>query len=124
MTRDDIRLEMTCGACPEQYDAFVGDKQVGYLRLRHGGFTVDYPDCGGETIYEASPMGDGCFENGERDNYLNAAKTAIFLKMTEGDNSSLYSTIELAIIDWSNNGTLTAGQLTREIIEIIKSKIP
>lgn len=31
----------------------------------------------------------------------------------------LYQQIETAIIKWSNDGTQTAGTLTREIIEII-----
>jgi len=32
---------------------------------------------------------------------------------------SLYQQIEQAIIRWSNDGTKTAGTLTREIMEII-----
>lgn len=76
-TINDIRLVQTCGACPEQYDAFIGDKQVGYLRLRHGFFRVDYPECGGKTIYGAHPQGDGIFESDERAKYLEAAKEAI-----------------------------------------------
>ena len=78
---DEIHLKQTCGACPEQYDAFHGGKQVGYLRLRHGHFTVDYPDSGGETIYTASPDGDGIFESHEREKYLSAAKIAIASKL-------------------------------------------
>lgn len=72
-----IRLVQTCFACPEQYDAFDGDTQVGYLRLRHGKFRVDAPDCGGETIYQAAPKGDGCFEPDERDYYFRLAVDAI-----------------------------------------------
>lgn len=72
-----IRLEQTSGACPEQYDAYIGDRMVGYLRLRHGCFRVDYPDCGGETIFEASPHGDGEFVDHERDYFLAEAKLAI-----------------------------------------------
>jgi len=34
-------------------------------------------------------------------------------------DSSLYGDIELAIISWSNDGTKTAGVLTREIIDIV-----
>lgn len=30
-----IHLVKTCEACPEQYDAYLGEKRVGYLRLRH-----------------------------------------------------------------------------------------
>jgi hypothetical protein len=34
----------------------------------------------------------------------------------------LYSDIELAIIYWTIDGTQTAGELTREIISIIKQQ--
>ena len=70
-------LKMTCGACPEQYDVFHGDEQVGYLRLRHGTFSASVPDYGGETVYEAYPQGDGIFEDDERVFYLRAAVRAI-----------------------------------------------
>lgn len=70
----EINLVQTCGACPEQYNAYVGDRLVGYLRLRHGCFRVDFPDCGEKTIYEAYPDGDGFFTADERDGYLNIAK--------------------------------------------------
>ena len=36
------------------------------------------------------------------------------------DKLSLYQQIEAAIIRWSNDGTKTAGSLTREIMELIK----
>jgi len=74
---ETIELVQTCGACPEQYEAFIKNKQVGYLRLRHGVFSVESPDCGGEIIYEATLNGDGIFDEDERDYYLNAAKSAI-----------------------------------------------
>lgn len=35
--------------------------------------------------------------------------------------NNLYSQIEHAIISWSNDGTKTAGTLTREIINIINN---
>ena len=76
-TADEIDLRMTCGACPEQYDAYIGELQVGYLRLRHGAFRVDVPRCGGEVAYAAYPEGDGCFTDSEQDHYLNEAKRAI-----------------------------------------------
>lgn len=73
-----IRFDMTCSACPEQYDAYLGDEQVGYLRLRHGTFRVDVPDCAAQTIYTAHPQGDGCFASKtERDHYLRRAAKAI-----------------------------------------------
>jgi hypothetical protein len=79
-----IKLILTCGACPEQYDAVLDGKTVGYLRLRHGSFRVDVPECGGETIYEASPEGDGAFEDHERDYYLRFAVDAIQRWLADG----------------------------------------
>lgn len=68
---------MTCGACPEQYDAMLDGKRVGYLRLRHGYFYAAVPDVGGETVYESYPKGDGMFEDDERTTELNNALKAI-----------------------------------------------
>lgn len=76
----EIRLEETCGACPEQYDAYLGDYKVGYLRLRHGIFTVQ---CGGRTVFEAYPDGDGCFTAEERNRYLELAKFTIWQWLKE-----------------------------------------
>lgn len=73
-----IKLIQTCGVCPEQYDAFIGPVQVGYLRLRHRFFYVDYPDYGGKTIYTANPKGDGVFTYEEREHYLTKACEAIW----------------------------------------------
>lgn len=68
------KLVLTCGACPEQYDVFDSDgKEVGYLRLRHGNFTVRCPDVCGEMVYYASPKGDGIFESDERFKFLTIA---------------------------------------------------
>ncbi len=75
--KPEIKLVETCWACPEQYDAFLNGKQVGYLRLRHGQFTVECPDVEDELVYSAKPIGDGRFETNERDLYLNKAKKAI-----------------------------------------------
>lgn len=73
-----IELVMTCGACPEQYDAYNEQgRMVGYLRLRHGYFSVEVPDCGGVTVFEAEPQGDGSFDGSERNMFLKAAIDAI-----------------------------------------------
>ncbi|HEX6032900.1 MAG TPA: hypothetical protein VFY83_00650 [Anaerolineales bacterium] len=78
MTENLIRLERTCLACPEQYDAYLGFKRVGYLRLRHGQFTVHCPDTAEEMVYVAYPKGDGIFEDDEREHYLRFAVYAIY----------------------------------------------
>lgn len=81
------QLEQTCGACPEQYDVFHNEIEAGYLRLRHGRFTVEYPSVGGEEIYSACPRGDGTFHDDERERYLTEAIQAI-RQRHEGINSS------------------------------------
>ena len=84
-----IVLKQTCGGCPEQYDAFMDSldgAKVGYLRLRWGEFRVDFPDCGGETIYVAS-VGDGwtgAFDDDQRDKYLRFAVDAIERRLKYG----------------------------------------
>lgn len=78
-TIEDIKLELTCSACPEQYDAFIDGRKVGYLRLRHGRFTAEAIDQDGryEEVYYAATEGDGIFESDERDVHLSNAKLAI-----------------------------------------------
>jgi len=85
-----FRLVQTCGACPEQYDVYLGDREVGYMRLRHGYF---YAECLGETVYEAHPRGDGIFEYEERDHYLNAACRAIETKLNEEPEENLFEIV-------------------------------
>lgn len=59
----------TCGAYPGQYDVY--DKlrnMVGYVRLRCGGLTCEYPEACGEIIYSASVADGttGMFEDHEQ----------------------------------------------------------
>ena len=84
------RLICTCSACPEQYAVYdnKAGQQIGYLRLRHGHFRADYPTCGGETVYEAKPTGDGSFENDhERVYFLSIASAILELKHKQTTNS-------------------------------------
>ena len=77
-----IKLVRTSLAMPEQYDAFdESGEQVGYLRLRHGRFRVDFPAVGGQTIFEARPKGDGIFDDDERDFYLQQACDALAARL-------------------------------------------
>ena len=85
---NEIKWVMTCPAYPEQYDAFYQGKQVGYLRLRHGCFSVEYPNAGGERIYYAENLNaDGCFDDDERAHFLNIARQVIAMKLAEKDKS-------------------------------------
>jgi hypothetical protein len=79
-----INFILTCGACPEQYDAFEDGRLIGYLRLRSGFFTVDYIDGKGEyeRVFEDCPEGDGVFaDEVERQFYLIEAALALVKKM-------------------------------------------
>lgn len=80
------------GACPEQYDVYRNGENVGYLRLRHGGFRAE---CRGETVYTASPHGDGIFDPEERDHFLNEACQAILAALckSETQTPALYEMI-------------------------------
>lgn len=74
-----LDLVCTCGACPEQYDAFYEGEYVGYFRLRHGGFTVD--DSKDNTILSESTIGDGVFDSTEREDCLTRGCLAILRGM-------------------------------------------
>lgn len=71
---DKLRLLRTCDACPEQYDVYIGDDCIGYMRLRHGCFYAQYR---GLNVFECEPRGDGSFYDDERDTWLNLASAAI-----------------------------------------------
>ena len=82
----DYNLILTCPCCPEQYDVFDSEgKKVGYLRLRHGGFRADYPDCGGDTVYRYSfdDAWKGIFDDEEREFFLTEAVKAIHNRIKE-----------------------------------------
>lgn len=76
---DNVILTRTCTAFPEQYDAFdSGWNLIGYLRIRHGLFTVEAPDVGGTVVYETmTSSGAGCFNDEERSTFLDRAKVAL-----------------------------------------------
>jgi len=82
-----LHFKVTSHVCPEQYDVFNGrGMPVGYVRLRHGQFRVDYPRCLEETlIHEDLEHDDGCFVSEERRAYwLGKAAEAIRARMKEG----------------------------------------
>lgn len=55
---DGMLFQMTCSACPEQYDVWYNEKQIGYIRLRWGILRAYYPSHMGDKVYEAI-IGDG-----------------------------------------------------------------
>lgn len=85
-----LNFTQTCCACPEQYDVFDRDgEQVGYVRLRWGYLSCEYPDVGGELLYEAD-IGDswtGGFENEEqRMRHLNKIAYRILERIGSDEN--------------------------------------
>lgn len=82
-----LRLVRTCTACPEQYDVFNGNTQVGYLRLRHGEFRASCPDYNGKTVYTCCTVGDGMFDDDvERMCELRHAMNAINYELHKEEN--------------------------------------
>jgi hypothetical protein len=77
MEINGYKIIQTCSVCPEQYDVFKNNQQVGYLRLRYGCFTANCPDVEGKEVYFAIPKGVNSFEEDEREFYLNNAIKAI-----------------------------------------------
>lgn len=82
---DGFEFVRTSIACPEQYNVFLNGVRVGYLRLRHGIFRVDFPDVGGETVYSTHPNADGEFKDNERMYYLKQAVEAIKKRLKTSD---------------------------------------
>lgn len=74
-------------ACPEQYDVYPFDSKdiCGYVKIRCGKVRCDYPDAGGETIYQKRISEDnlqGCFDSHEeRMFYLTEIAKAINAKL-------------------------------------------
>jgi hypothetical protein len=75
---------------PEQYNVYLDDTQIGYLRLRHGCFSAFYPDHGGDHVYAASTRGDGEFAPDERQGFLDeAVKALLETHATAGENQEI-----------------------------------
>ena len=86
-----LNFVKTCAASPEQYEVFdsIGE-HVGYVRLRWGRLTCEYPDVGEEYIY-VTRIGDGWtgeFESQEqRENHLNAIADKIIERIGKNNEN-------------------------------------
>lgn len=94
-----IELRQLNTACPEDYNAYLDGKQVAYLRLRHGSFTVRCPDGGGDVVYSGNPKGDGIFDDDEeRQLFLQRVVNAI-IKWVKREPEEKLAEFELAGFD-------------------------
>lgn len=72
---------MTCGACPEAYDLYLGEEWVGYVRYRHGRLTAqstatdDRPCVFARTLSEHD---DGVLQEFQRRIFFPAIEAAIY----------------------------------------------
>lgn len=89
----NIELKQTCHACPEQYDAVLNGKVIGYLRLRHGIFTCEHIPSGVH-VYVGDPKGDGIFEPEEREFHLNKALNALAVAEDRSNREAMTPTQE------------------------------
>lgn len=82
---NELKFVMTCGACPEQYDVYLNDEKVAYVRLRWGVLSVSYPDVRGDIIYEHDFNEEfkGGFGVGEREKYFEIIKKKIIERLNE-----------------------------------------
>lgn len=76
-----MTVVLTSPSVPEQYEISRGDKPCGYIRARHGGMRVSYPDAGDEDLYEAAIDGFGGFTDHEREAKLLLALALIAAKV-------------------------------------------
>lgn len=77
-TVNGLDLVDTCTSHPEQYDVFIGELPVGYLRLRDGRYYAEAPYCGGVRVHLESNLAcDGQFRIVERQGYLEKGVNSI-----------------------------------------------
>lgn len=74
---EPYRVVLTCSACPEQWEIFIDDRQVGYLRCRHSKWRLDAPECGGETLI-SEPWHP---ERGEYESDFGEERPAVFRRV-------------------------------------------
>lgn len=71
-----LSLELTCRSHPEQYDVYgEGGERIGYLRLRHGEFTVSTDGPFDGVLYRGTYSDEnlGEFADEDREHWLTQA---------------------------------------------------
>ena len=89
---------MTCMACPEQYDVFIGEDQVGYVRLRGGALRAAYPNVYGKYEYNHHFQGDGWKgefdDEDERKFHLDLVAKHLYNRYLESNKKRCYGMLE------------------------------
>jgi hypothetical protein len=90
---DGIELDffMTCSTCPEQYDVFLGTKQIGYVRLRGARLQAAYPnvDADYSFVHHFSSENDywkgRFYSDNERNYWLDCVGKHLYNKFLESE---------------------------------------
>ncbi|CAB4134451.1 hypothetical protein UFOVP273_71 [uncultured Caudovirales phage] len=88
---DIVEFRLTCMACPEQYDVYLGDKEIGYVRLRWGHLRVNYPDFMGKEVYSEQVGHEFCGEFHDdhmRRRYLKRIARILLTEHSKNENLS------------------------------------
>ena len=65
-----LTITLTSPSVPEQYSVERKGQPAGHIHVRHFGMSIDYPDVGGDRIYEGPVDGFGGFTDHERETQL------------------------------------------------------
>lgn len=76
-----LTLALTSPSVPEQYEVRRLGAPSGYIRARHGGMWVSFPDAGDEDLYDGPVDGFGGFTDHEREAKLLFALALIAARM-------------------------------------------
>jgi hypothetical protein len=72
------KFKLICFACPQSFDVLDSwNRQVAYVKVRHGSIKVVCPDVGGQVVYESKVFGDGLLMTDEQMFHLNRAVEGI-----------------------------------------------
>lgn len=76
-----LAVKLTCRDAPEQYEITKAGAPCGYVRVRWGGMSVDYPEAGDEVLFRGPVDGFGGFTGHEREAKLLLALGLIASRM-------------------------------------------
>ncbi len=78
-----LTVTLTCRDVPEQYEVTKGGLACGYIRVRRGSMSVDYPNAGDEGLYDGQVDGFGGFTDHEREAKMLLALGLIAARMMQ-----------------------------------------